>query len=307
MPDPQSPAATRSPSFTLPQAEQVVRKLMPALQEHGKWVKRIHTILICRTDPAPEDLEEDAYLNTDLGRWFADADNDYVRRHPGYETAFEGLRRQYGLAGKLCRAVRDEQPISPEDYEAFADSIHRFDDSMEALVRELWDLLLNTDPLTGIATRLGLLPRLKEAHERTRKEGHACAVCMIDLDHFKRINDTHGHRAGDQVLASVSGFLQRNLRHNDHICRYGGEEFVLMLPGTDIEHALPLVDRLRHQLSRLPILLDDGTILHVTASFGIAPLSSRYSVRKCIEYADRAMYEAKEAGRNQVCIFEEPT
>lgn len=299
------PASPAAPRLDLKEAERLVRRLMPALQGHGRWVTRIHTTLICRTPPAPDDLAPDGHLQSELGRWFAEEDAEPLRHHPQRHLAYEAWLEQRRRARALCQAVAANQPIKPAEYEAFADSIRRFDDCMEVLVRELWDLLLHTDPLTGMITRSGMLPHLRAAQERTRHPGQVCSVCMIDLDHFKKINDVFGHAAGDRVLAAVSSFLVRNLRHNDHVCRYGGEEFVLMLPNTDPEQARELVERLRRDLAALPILLDDGTILHVTASFGIAPLTPDRSIRECLEHADQAMYAAKAAGRNQVRIWQQ--
>lgn len=298
-------AASAAPPLDLAEAEALVRRLMPALQRHGQWVTRIHTTLICRTPPLPDDLAADSHLKSEIGRWFAEENEKLAHRHPQHRLAYETWLEQHARARELCQAVAAGEPISPADYRAFADSIRRFDDCMEILVRELWDLLLDTDPLTGIATRTGMLPHLRAAHERTRHAGHTCSICMIDLDRFKGINDLYGHAAGDRVLAAVSSFLVRNLRHNDHVCRYGGEEFVLMLPNTDPEQAVELLERLRHDLAQLPIILEDGTILHVTASFGVATLDPDRSVRDAIANADRAMYAAKAAGRNTVCLWQD--
>jgi diguanylate cyclase len=304
-PPPNAREADAAPPMGLGEAEELVRRLMPALKGHGQWVKRIHKALICRTPPEPEDVAADSHLQSDLGRWFVEEDLKFVRRHPQHRLAYDTWLEQHARARALCRAVAADLPISPADYEAFAESIRSFDHAMEVLVHELWDLLLHTDPLTGITTRTGMLPHLHAAHQRMRHAGHACSLCMIDLDRFKRINDAFGHAAGDRVLAAVSAFLVRNLRHNDHLCRYGGEEFVLMLPNTDPVQALEVVERLRRDLDELPIVLDDGRILHVTASFGIAPLTPRHSVRDSLAMADQAMYAAKQAGRNQVCVWQE--
>jgi diguanylate cyclase (GGDEF)-like protein len=127
---------------------------------------------------------------------------------------------------------------------------------------------------------------------------------MVDLDRFKEINDRFGHAAGDAVLEAVSSFLVANLRRYDQVCRYGGEEFVLMLPDTDPAEAVPIVDRLRRGLAELSIVLDDGTPLAITASFGIAPLAADEAVADSIAHADEAMYAAKRAGRNQVCVWQ---
>jgi diguanylate cyclase (GGDEF)-like protein len=293
------------PPFTLRDAEEIVRRLRPALKHHSHWVERIHAHLVCRVPPDEDDLQRDGHLGSDLGRWLREETNEYIRRHPEYQAAIALHRDVHILARSLCEAVHRDERILPEEYKAFRTAIDRFEESMEALVRELWDLLHHTDPLTGVATRPAMLTRLKGARERTLKTGQACTVCMVDLDRFKQINDTYGHRSGDAVLEAVSAHLAANLRRHDQVCRYGGEEFVLMLPDTDVNEALPVVDRLRQGLARLPIDIGGGTIIHTTASFGIAPLLADEPVEDSIDHADQAMYQAKSAGRNRVRIWQE--
>lgn len=291
-----------TPALSLRDAEEIVRRLMPALQEHGAWIHGIHTMLICRTAPADDDLDPNAHLRSDLGRWFRDEPNEYIRRHPEHAVATEHHRRIHAVARDLCEAVRDGAEITPADYELFVEAVGRLDKSMEMLGKELWDLLRYIDPLTGMSTRFALLPRLNQEHERVRRTGYPCSICMVDLDLFKSINDTYGHQAGDAVLEAVSGYFLRSLRKYDHIYRYGGEEFVLVLPDTRPDKARPVVERLRKGLAGLAIQIPGGPQLSMTASFGIAPLMSDRSVRDSIERADAAMYEAKEAGRNQVRV-----
>ncbi|HYN39469.1 MAG TPA: diguanylate cyclase, partial [Rhodospirillales bacterium] len=293
-----------APSFGLHDAERIVRRLAPALHAHGVWIQSIHTTLICRSVEGCRKVRRDGHLRSELGHWFADESNEFIRRHPEYERAVRQHREVYGLARVLCNAVETDRPIDPADYAAFADAIARLDRSLEALVKELWDLLRYTDPLTGIATRYAMLPRLHEEHQRVRRTGLTSSVCMVDLDHFKQVNDTWGHHAGDAVLEAVSGYLVHNLRRYDQVCRYGGEEFVLMLPNTEPEQAVPIVDRLRRGLAELRVPVGDRT-LQITASFGIAPLLADQPIAASIERADRAMYAAKRAGRDRVRVWSE--
>jgi diguanylate cyclase len=291
------------PSFSLHEAEEIVRRLAPALQAHALWIERIHTILICRIPPDAEEIEADGHLRTALGQWLADEHNEFLSRHPDYAAAVDQHRQVHILARGLCAAVGQGRPILADEYKTFADGISRLDHSLEALVKELWDLLRYTDPLTGIATRYAMLPRLREEHQRVQRTGLISSICMVDLDHFKQINDTYGHQAGDLVLHAVSGYLVDNLRRYDQVCRYGGEEFVLMLPNTPPQQAVPIVDRLRSGIASLVVRLDDGTEVKVTASIGVAALSVDQPIGASIEDADRAMYAAKRAGRNRVHLM----
>jgi diguanylate cyclase (GGDEF)-like protein len=291
--------------FGLREAEALVRKLAPALQEHGAWIQRIHALLVCRLPSSADDLAADSDRRSALGRWFEEENNVFLRRNPQYEAAVHYHKELYALARELCATISRNEPIPPEAYRAFVQSIEHLDRSLEALVRDLWDLLRYIDPLTGIATRFAMLPRLDEERDRVRRTQLPCSICMVDLDHFKRINDSYGHHAGDSVLQAVAAYFLKHLRRYDQVWRYGGEEFILLLPDTEPELASPIVDRLRHGLSELSIPIDpSGRAIGVTASFGIAPLDPQLSIHETIGNADQAMYEAKRSGRNQVRIWQ---
>lgn len=306
MPSNTSDIDTPTPPFSLRDAERIVRRLAPALQQHGAWIRRIHSMLACRTTPHPDDLETNGHLRSDFGRWLNEETNEYILGHPEYAAATEYHRKAHDIGRELCEAVRAGRAVTPNQFEAFSSTVDLLDSSLDVLVRELWDLLRYTDPLTGISTRYAMLPRLKQELDRVHRTGHPCSICMVDLDLFKNINDAHGHDAGDRVLEAVSDYLLGNLRRYDQVCRYGGEEFVLMFPNTSLESALPIVDRLRRGLEETDVDLGNDRTVRITASFGIAPLDPRLSVRDNIKNADRSMYAAKEAGRNKVCVWQQP-
>jgi diguanylate cyclase (GGDEF)-like protein len=136
------------------------------------------------------------------------------------------------------------------------------------------------------------------------------AVAMLDIDHFKRVNDTYGHLAGDAVLAALSATLRGLLREYDVIGRFGGEEFSILLPHTDMTSAQQITERLRIKLAEITVAANHGTgaevPLQVTVSIGVATLeTSRRDLDELIAAADAALYRAKAQGRNKVCIFSE--
>ena len=126
-----------TPALSLRDAEEIVRRLMPALQEHGAWIRGIHTMLICRTPPADEDLGPDAHLRSDLGRWFRDEPNEYIRRHPEHAVATEHHRRVHDVARDLCEAVRDGAEITPADYELFVEAADGLDEQLVVRRRDI--------------------------------------------------------------------------------------------------------------------------------------------------------------------------
>ncbi|MES9958133.1 MAG: GGDEF domain-containing protein [Sedimenticola sp.] len=165
--------------------------------------------------------------------------------------------------------------------------------------------LATHDPLTGLYNRNVLENRIKGEMKRSARYQHPLSVMMIDIDHFKNINDSHGHEAGDDVLRYFAEMLSSSLRVTDYVARYGGEEFIVILPETSLEKARELADRMRIRISRRPIQIGDEVELYLTVSIGIAayPEHSQAS-RGLLKLADEAMYDAKKAGRNQVKIFE---
>jgi len=153
--------------------------------------------------------------------------------------------------------------------------------------------------LTGLLNRRAFLAVMHTEIAHARRYGNAFSLLLLDVDHFKLVNDTHGHAAGDQVLAAVGAMLQTQLRHPDTAARWGGEEFVVALRSTDEAGAVQVADRVRLALQALEIGEPAKTI-RVTASIGAAQYAPGESVEDLTERADQAMYRAKLGGRNRV-------
>src|SRR5262249_41028019 len=159
-----------------------------------------------------------------------------------------------------------------------------------------------TDPLTGLNNRRYLAHHLTRQIARSKETRKPLSVLMVDVDHFKRINDTHGHQAGDEVLKGLSERLRFNIRGIDLACRYGGEEFVIVMPEAEMATAEKVAERLRESIAERPFELGGtrGT-LAVTASIGVAALEpGDVNAEGLLDRADKALYAAKAAGRNKV-------
>ncbi|MFZ1827749.1 MAG: diguanylate cyclase [Candidatus Competibacteraceae bacterium] len=168
---------------------------------------------------------------------------------------------------------------------------------MEEELRQLSIL----DPLTGLFNRRHFFAMAGQEFERSQRYSHPMAVLMLDVDHFKSINDTFGHQAGDQILQAVARIMRDTLRGADLLGRYGGEEFVMLLPETSLLTAVATANRLCAALSTEPIATDKGP-WPLTVSIGVAALMdhAELSLDRLLDWADQALYGAKQAGRNQV-------
>jgi diguanylate cyclase (GGDEF)-like protein len=191
--------------------------------------------------------------------------------------------------------------------------INRLQEALEERERELLEvnvrlrLMSQTDPLTGLDNRRHLNDRLEEMFQHAQRLSEPFSCVMCDLDHFKSVNDTHGHQAGDEVLKQLSSILKEEAREIDRVGRYGGEEFMLLLPGTVLDAAVTFAERVRKRIAGHTFSFPGGTLTR-TASFGVSGWPHP-KIRACdslVRAADDALYVAKEMGRNRVIRFDGP-
>lgn len=286
------------------EAEQIVRELGRALDSDREWAEKFRAMLICRTKPKTTDLKANFHKKTVFGRWYYGQVNSKLRDHPGFAAVGKNSERMHTLARDLACAIRDDVDIKPRQYKAFTKSVDRFRSSLRTLLSEAWDFLRYTDPLTGVMARSAMNMYLEGEQERARRSGQTSCLAMMDLDHFKNVNDTHGHQAGDKVLETLAGYLLGNLRRYDQVFRYGGEEFLILLPNTTTTNSKRVLDRLRQNIKRQAVQIGKNKTVHVSASFGVAELLPDKPTKDSIELADQALYEAKKAGRNCVRVWQ---
>ncbi len=163
-----------------------------------------------------------------------------------------------------------------------------------------------TDPLLGVYNRRYMDQRLKEEVLRANRYDMPLSVCIMDIDHFKRVNDSYGHPIGDEVLKQLCELLRNKVREVDLFARYGGEEFVMILPNTGPREALILAERLRKAVEDSPVVIESGGRLefNVTVSLGLTTAASgARESQRLLREADQALYRAKASGRNRVEVF----
>jgi diguanylate cyclase (GGDEF)-like protein len=159
------------------------------------------------------------------------------------------------------------------------------------------------DPLTDLFNRRYLEETLEREVHRAARLQRSVAVIMLDIDHFKRFNDTFGHEAGDTLLRGLGGFLNQEIRGGDFACRYGGEEFVLILPEISLEDVRHSAERMREKIKELNVQYSGGVLENITLSLGVALFPAHGTTGKAVLHAaDEALYEAKHQGRDRVVI-----
>ena len=156
-----------------------------------------------------------------------------------------------------------------------------------------------TDPLTGLFNRRTFLKRIEEEAMRFRRYQKPFSILFGDIDFFKKINDTYGHAAGDAVLINISNILKTAKREIDQVARWGGEEFLILLPETDVAGAVQHGNKIREMISAKPFIYE-GQEINITMSFGVSIYNGDTSIEKTIDLADQRLYRAKESGRNKV-------
>lgn len=160
-----------------------------------------------------------------------------------------------------------------------------------------------TDALTGLMNRRRISERMKEEVPRARRSGNALSLMLLDIDRFKSINDEHGHAQGDLVIAGVADVLKSSVRSIDMVSRWGGEEFLILLPDTDVQAAADLAERVRRQVATR-VRRHEGSEVSVTTTIGVTTLRPLESIEAAIHRADVALYTGKRAGRDRVVVGE---
>ena len=283
--------------------QRITEELEVIIAAHLAWFKQLNRTLVCGGPVNPLDLEDDAHLRSPFGQWYYSQEPYVLEGTLDFQSLGLTQQSMHGSARLALLSILDQRRPAPELYDQCIDLALRVNTTLRRLQLDIIGELLTTDSLTGCASRRGMMLRLREEQERALRIQRPCCLCLLDFDRFKRVNDEFGHPAGDAVLSQGLKFATGVLRKYDSIYRYGGEEFLICLPGTPLNEATLVVERIRAGLECLPVRLPSGATLFVTASFGVAEMNPRLPVEESIASADLAMIQAKEEGRNRVVIW----
>jgi diguanylate cyclase (GGDEF)-like protein len=274
---------------------EMIHSLSDALESHHEWIWNIQRAIVCGESTA-HSCHFDHWLQIAGALGFLGGTREFapvMSAHAAVHAfAFDLLNHANG-GGKPTTGMYDD----------FLRARKAFKVTASELERSLWSETCLIDSLTGLRNRHGMMMELREEQQRASREGCSCVIAMMDIDHFKLINDSHGHATGDAVLSAVTHLTARRLRPYDRIYRYGGEEFLICLPDTDVPQAQGIIERLREEIASRPVQFGDSDVL-VTVSFGLSAVEASSPVDESIRRADRALFAAKQNGRNRVIAAE---
>ena len=251
-------------------------------------------IVVGRGDRCQIRLDDDGISRNHAQIKRASTDDDYELEDLGSTngTYLNGLKVKTGTLTHGDRVAFGTDTVAKFEYQ----------DLQEAKLRAEIFQRATRDPLTGLLNRRVFFERLREEFSYARRHGTPLSLLMFDVDHFKSVNDTHGHTVGDDVLRGMGHLLLELCRDEDVVCRYGGEEFVLVARGLDVGHAVAFAERIRKCVEGMVTPLPSGSELRVTVSIGVASTGglAHHKPEELLADADHLLYRAKEQGRNRV-------
>ncbi|MEZ7186322.1 diguanylate cyclase [Pseudoalteromonas sp. DY56-GL22] len=289
-------------SLSNTQLEDVIAEIEQAIEWHQSWYKNLLRCLIADTPANEQDLADNAHNFCRFGQWFNKLPDQTIKLHPHFSEIASAHKKMHQGA-KVLLSLKESKTVIPVNLlDQFHADLDRLRELFDCLIDEFTEVLHTRDPLTGASNRTNLLENLQKEHELCKRKSLSCALIMIDLDHFKQVNDEFGHAAGDKVLIALVKCIKSQLRKYDQLYRYGGEEFLVCLPQTELDDAKSFSERLRAGVEALKIDISNDNHINVTGSCGVTLISADDNIETAIERADEAMYQAKKSGRNRVCV-----
>jgi diguanylate cyclase len=283
--------------------EQFVAELDTAAQNHLDWTRRLLRCGILREAPAGDVFDLNAHQLCRFGQWLVQRRDDFVSfdadRTETLETAH---RSMHDAARTLCFQVLSGEPGQAADLEAFERNQSSLIDQLAHFKTLAVTRSSLIDALTGLPMRHGTAHDFDLLRHQLGRQVNALLVAMIDIDHFKRINDEHGHEAGDIALRAVATALRDGIRRLDQLYRYGGEEFLLLMPLGSFDDVIATTDKLLALVRGLSVAVPGGAIVRPRVTIGAA-LAGRFDdLPSVVRRADAALYEGKAAGRDRCVI-----
>ncbi|MFQ2353101.1 GGDEF domain-containing protein [Aeromonas dhakensis] len=259
---------------------------------------RLQFSKLSRQDESEDSIMSDINISQSIGEDIPGS----ISNHPLYISMNERVNALLNDIPEAFSAV-EKGKLTHRIFVKLLSHMRKIDILVDRFYAGVHASLSDVDTLTGLLNRSAMERDLECAAERFKQTGKPLCIAMVDADHFKKVNDTYGHAFGDIVLQTIANRMEDSLRLRDQVYRYGGEEFLVLLPDTDISLAVKVMDRLRQTVSSKAIK-DHNNKTILTVSIGITELKKSDHLQEAKERADEALYKAKESGRN--CVISNP-
>lgn len=280
-----------------------IRELDAAVETHMGWTRRVMRCAILRTSPGEDVLDPVAHTLCHFGRWFMSRKADFENLDASKTQRIIVVHQaMHDAIRSICANVLAGRPGNSADLDDFEQTQTELIKLLADFKTQILAAVAHRDQLTGLPLRFGIeqaFSRFQKLHERHRL---LLYVAMIDIDHFKKVNDTYGHQVGDTALRHVADTLKRNLRDNDMLFRFGGEEFLLLMLTDTSEEATAASERLINAVRNAPASTPQGTPLTLTITMGISGAAKNERLATVIARADKALYEGKRSGRDRYIL-----
>jgi diguanylate cyclase len=283
-----------------PDPDNFILELDAAVESHMGWTRRVMRCAVLRAPPGEDVLDPLAHNLCRFGRWFRSAEPVFAKLNvQNTQQVMVVHRSMHDAIRSICTNVLAGRPGNCDDLDIFEQNQIELIKLLAEFKTQFLANALHHDHLTGLPLRFELeeeFLRLKKLRDRYKLQLY---VAMIDVDYFKKVNDTYGHSVGDIALRHIADTLKRNFRSNDLLFRYGGEEFLLLMLAEKPEESTATAERMIKAVRDAPVPISKNVTLTLTVTIGISRVVDDEHIGSVIERADKALYEGKKAGRNR--------
>jgi diguanylate cyclase len=280
-----------------------IRELDAAVETHMGWTRRVMRCAILRTSPGEDVLNPVAHTLCHFGRWFITRQADFENLDvPKTQRVIVVHRSMHDAIRSICTNLLAGRPGISADLDDFEQTQTELIKLLAEFKTQILATAAHQDQLTGLPLRFGIEQEFVKLQKLRDRHKLLLYAAMIDIDHFKKVNDTYGHQVGDAALRHVADTIKRNLRDNDLLFRFGGEEFLLLMLAGTPEESTAASERLINAVRSTPAPIPLRTPLTLTITMGISDAVDNDNLGAVIARADRALYEGKRAGRDRYIL-----
>lgn len=282
-------------------------ELDAAVEAHMDWTRRVMRCAVLRASPGEDVLASEAHILCRFGHWFASQKSDFEKLDAQRAHQVEVVHQaMHDAIRAICANILAGQPGTASDLAVFEQSQSELTGLMAGFKTQFLADAVCNDPLTGLPLRYGIEDEFIQAQRAVRREHTQLYVAMIDVDHFKNINDQYGHAVGDSALRHLTDSLTSVLRPNEPLFRFGGEEFLMLMQCPSREAATIAANRIVDQVRNSPMALGEvAEPISMTITLGLTRVQPDDSLDDAVARADLALYAGKNSGRDRYVIQDE--